>query len=175
MTEPTSEPSSANIDQPEPVGGYSHEHRPLAAYSGLVALHGVAFGAGLTAAARRRGGLPERLSAYDLVTTGIATHKLSRLITKDKVTGFIRAPFVRFQEATGHGEVSEEPRGAGLRLAIGELLVCPYCLAQWIASAFAIGHVGAPRFTRMIAFIYTVETVSDFLQLAYKAGEDATS
>jgi hypothetical protein len=34
--------------------------------------------------------------------------------------------------------------------------------------------VGAPELTRLIAIIYTAETVSDFLQLAYKAAEDAT-
>jgi hypothetical protein len=35
--------------------------------------------------------------------------------------------------------------------------------------------VGAPDLTRLIAFIYSAETVSDFLQLAYTAAEDATS
>jgi len=45
----------------------------------------------------------------------MATHKISRLITKDKVTAFVRAPFTRFQEAAGHGELEEEARGEGLR------------------------------------------------------------
>ena len=157
------------------VPGYAHEHRPLAGYSALTAIFFATFAGGLTAAHRRRGGLPSRYRVADVVMAGIATHKLTRRITKDKVTGIIRAPFVRFVEPTGHGEVCEVPRGEGLRLAIGELLVCPYCLGQWVAAGFGVGMVGAPEPTRLVAFMYTVEAISDFLQLAYKAGEDATA
>jgi hypothetical protein len=163
-------------DGAEPiVGGYAHEHRPLAGYSALTGAFAVAFVGGLEVARRRRGGLPQRHGVWDLITIGAATHKLSRLLAKDRVTSFLRAPFVRYQEPDGHGEVSEEPRGSGLRLAAGELLVCPYCLGQWVAAALGVGMVGAPDLTRLIAFIYSAETVSDFLQLAYRAAEDATS
>ena len=163
-------------DLPDPTAGYApHEHRPLASYSVLTATFGVAVTGGLVAAHRHRGELPERYSALDIATVGIATHKLSRLITKDKVTAFIRAPFTRFQEKSGHGEVEEEPRGDGLRYAIGELLVCPYCISQWVVGAFGVGMIAAPRFTRLIAFAYTAQTASDFLQLAYLAAEERAS
>jgi hypothetical protein len=157
------------------TAGYAHEHRPLAGYSALTAGFALTFAASLLAARRRRGELPARQTVWDLVTVGAATHKVSRLLAKDKVTSFLRAPFVRYEEPDGHGEVSEEPRGQGLRLATGELLVCPYCLGQWIAAGFGVGLVGAPELTRLVAFIYSAETVSDFLQLAYKAAEDAGS
>lgn len=170
--------TSASAPEPDPiqraVPGYAHEHRPLAGYSTLTAIFAVAFAGGLTAANRRRGGLPARYRVSDVVMAGIATHKLTRRITKDKVTGIFRAPFVRFVEPDGHGEVHEEPRGEGLRLAIGELLVCPYCLGQWVTAGFGIGMVGAPEATRLVSFMYTAEAISDFLQLAYRAGSDAT-
>jgi hypothetical protein len=173
---PQSAGSSGSSDGSGPFGGYSHEHRPLAGYSTLTAIFGGAFAVGLAAAYRKRGNeLPGRLGPWDVITAGAATHKLSRLIAKDKVTSFMRAPFVRYKESSGHGEVSEEPRGTGLRLATGELLVCPYCLSQWIAGTFAVGYVGAPQLTRLIAFLYTAETVADFMQLGYKAAEDALS
>lgn len=159
-----------------PAAGYSdHEHRPLAGYSILTAVFGSAFAGGLIAAYRRRGELPEGYGPWDLFTVGIATHKLSRLIAKDRVTSFARAPFVRYQEPDGHGEVSEEARGTGLRLATGELLICPYCIAQWVVAALGMGMVAAPRLTRLIAFVYTAEAASDFLQLAYLAAEDAAA
>jgi hypothetical protein len=60
-------------------------------------------------------------------------------------------------------------------MATGELLTCPYCMGQWVAAGFGVGLVGAPDLTRLVAFIYSAETVADFLQLAYKAAEDATS
>lgn len=160
----------------DPTKGYApHEHRPIASYTALTAIFGAGATSGLVAAHRHRGELPERYSALDIVTVGIATHKLSRLITKDKVTAFVRAPFTRFQEATGHGEVSEEPRGDGFRYAIGELLICPYCMSQWIVGAFAVGMVAQPRFTRLIASAYTAQTIADFLQLAYLAAEERAS
>jgi hypothetical protein len=148
------------------------EERPLAAYIGLTGSFALALGGSLLALRARRCELPVRPAVGDLLLVGVATHKVSRLLAKDKVTSFIRAPFTRYQEPGGHGEVEEQPRGRGARLAIGELLVCPYCLAQWVAAGFTVGFVAAPRTTRFFAGIYVAQTLSDFLQLAYKAVED---
>ncbi len=153
--------------------GYSpHEHRPLRSYAVMSATFGSAFVASLVAAERSGRELPEGFSARDILLTGVATHKLSRLLSKDKATSFIRAPFTRYQEPSGQGEVSEEARGSGLRRAIGELVTCPYCLGQWIAAGFVAGLVAAPRPTRLVAAMYAAETLSDFLQLAYLAAEE---
>jgi Protein of unknown function (DUF1360) len=154
---------------------YAHEHRPLAGYATLAGSFALGFGGALLAARRAGRELPGRPSPTDLLTTGAATHKISRLLAKDKVTSFLRAPFVRFVEESGHGEVSEEPRGSGLRLATGELLVCPYCLGQWVAAGLGVGLVAAPGLTRLVTFVYTAETVADFLQLAYLAAEERAS
>jgi hypothetical protein len=156
-----------------PLDGYApeHEHRPLGGYSVLSAIFGASFVGGLAAAHRAGRPLPADLSVKDIVLTGIATHKLSRLITKDKVTSSVRAPFTRYEQATGHGEIAEQPRGEGLRLALGELLTCPYCLAQWVAGAFTVGHVAAPRLTRLLASMWTAHALADAAQLAYSAAE----
>src|SRR3954447_23121519 len=132
------------------------DHRPLGGYALLTGVFSALFAGGLVLAARSDRELPERLGVQDLIIGGLATHKLSRLITRDKVTGFARAPFTRFQEKAGHGEVDEAARGRGLRYAIGELLVCPYCIAQWVAGAFTLGYVFAPRVTRLLAGTWTV-------------------
>src|SRR4051794_34849416 len=147
------------------------EHRPLAGYTVLSGVFGAGLTGGLVAAHRSGRALPERIPVQDIVMAGIATHKLSRLITKDKVTGFARAPFTRFQEKAGHGEVEEAARGRGLRLAIGELLVCPYCVAQWVAGALTLGYIFAPRVTRLLAGMWTVLAIADGAQLAYSAAE----
>ena len=44
---------------------------------------------------------------------GIATHKIGRIITKDWVTSPIRAPFTRYEESVGGGEVKEQSRAKG--------------------------------------------------------------
>jgi Protein of unknown function (DUF1360) len=148
------------------------EERPLRPYTILTGAYGAAFAGSLIALQGRGHELPERITAGDLLLVGVATHKLSRLIAKDKVTSFLRAPFTRFQESSGHGEVEEEPCGHGVRLAVGELLVCPYCLAQWVATGLTVGLIGAPRLTRLLSAVFVAHTVSDFLQVAYRAAED---
>jgi hypothetical protein len=55
---------------------------------------------------------------------------------------------------------------------VGELLVCPFCLSQWIAAAFALGLMYAPRVTRLIMAMTAMVAISDFLQVAYKAAEN---
>jgi len=127
--------------------------------------------AGVAGARRRGRELPERIEVRDLVLAGVATHKLSRLISKDKITAFARAPFTEYQQPGGPAEVEERPRGEGLRRTIGELLVCPYCLGMWISGGFHLGLVSAPRATRFTASVLTGLTISDFLQIAYKAAE----
>jgi hypothetical protein len=97
---------------------------------------------------------------------------VSRVVAKDRVTAPLRAPFTEFQEEGGPGEVEEKPRGRGLRRAIGELLVCPFCLGQWVATAALAGFAVAPRATRFLCSIFAAVTISDFLQIAYKGSEE---
>ncbi len=148
------------------------EERPLASYAILAGTYGAGVAAGLLALRARQKELPEGPTPADLLLVGVAAHKISRLITKDKVTSFVRAPFTRFQEASGQGEVEEEPCGHGLRLAVGELLVCPYCLSQWVVTGLTFGLIGAPRLTRLVGSVFVAQTISDFLQIAYRAAED---
>ncbi len=151
--------------------GYTDDDQPLAGRVTLVA----AFGASLLAAraaARVTGRQPpERPHPADVVMTGLATHKLSRLMTKAKATSFVRAPFTEYEQPKGHGEVEERPRGEGARRALGELLICPYCMSQWISAGLAAGLVLAPRATRLVTASYSAQTLADFLQLAYVAAE----
>ena len=151
-------------DQERPLGGY-------AVLTGtFVVLAGV-FSAWVRASGRE---LPERVAAGDLALMTVATHKASRLIAKGRATSAVRAPFTRFEGDAGPGEVSEHARGRGLRRAIGELVVCPYCLGLWIAAAFAAGLVVAPRPTRWTASVLTALFGADVLQMAYKKAEAAT-
>jgi hypothetical protein len=55
---------------------------------------------------------------------------------------------------------------------VGELLVCPYCVALWIASGLTGTLIVAPRLARWVSFTLTALTISDFLQVAYRKAED---
>jgi hypothetical protein len=157
-----------------PISGYARaeERPPLASYAALSLLFNAAM-AGSLAAARASGrDLPERIGAGDVVLIGTASHKLSRLIAKDTITSFLRAPFTRYEDQGGPSELQESPRGNGLQKAIGELIACPYCLGMWTSAGFHVGLLFAPRLTRFLASTFTALTISDFLQIAYKAAEE---
>jgi Protein of unknown function (DUF1360) len=146
--------------------------RPIGSYAVLTAVFG-ALSAGFAAWMRRSGRrLPDRVEPGDLVIVTLATHKLSRLITKERATSALRRPFTRYQRDAGHGEVEEEARGRGLRRAIGELLVCPYCIGLWVAAGFTAALAVAPRPTRWVASVFTALFGSDVLQIAYRKLED---
>ncbi len=139
----------------------------------LVAAFGGSLAAAALAARATDRRPPERPHPIDVVMIGAATHKLSRLLTKAKATSFLRAPFTELEEPCGSGEVEEKPRDVtGLRRALGELLVCPYCMGQWVSAGFVAGLVLAPRPTRLVAASYSAQSLADFLQLAFKAAED---
>lgn len=140
------------------LGGYTHS---LAVY--------VAGVSGLLLLGRATGRqLPEHYSVRDLALGGIATHKLTRLLSKASVTSPIRAPFTEFEGAAGSGEHVERPRGrTGVRHTVGELLTCPFCLGVWVGTAYVAGMAYAPRPTRTAAAVLTVVGVSDGLQHAY--------
>src|ERR1700758_5196893 len=106
------------------------ERPPFRTYATLATVFNTAF-AGALLSARRSGRLPERIESRDVVLLGIASHKLSRLVAKDKITTFLRAPFTEYQGRGGPAEVEERARGEGVRRAVGELLTCPYCLGLW--------------------------------------------
>lgn len=145
---------------------YGGEDTPLATYGALVAGFGTLVGS-LVVAAGRRGRLPERIAPYDLALAGIATQRLSRLIAKDRVGAVVRAPFTRYEGRGRPGEVEEAPRGAGAGLAVGQLLVCPFCLAQWVSLGMVAGLLFAPRATRTASAVLAVSSVADVLQELY--------
>src|SRR3954453_15400162 len=72
------------------------EEMPLGGYALLMGLYNAAV-AGVLVAAHRAGRLPERIPTRDLLLLGVATHKLSRLITRDWVTSPLRAPFTQYE------------------------------------------------------------------------------
>lgn len=155
------------------TAGYSDEPVPLRSYAGFMGLFGLAFTAFLAARSKQPEPLPERIPARDILLLGVATHKVTRIVTRDWVTSPLRAPFTTYEGSTGGGEVKERPRGSGLRRATGELLTCPWCFAPWTASGLAYGLVSAPRTTRFLASIFAAVSLSDFLQHGYARAKRA--
>jgi hypothetical protein len=117
----------------------------------------------------RKGRLPERIAVSDLALLGVGTYQLSRTLTRDRVMTFLRRPFADEQGHAGRGEVKSEPRGTGLRRAIGELVICPFCMTQWVAAGALAGLCVAPKTTRFAASVLAVRTVAEFGNIAHEA------
>lgn len=143
------------------------EGRPLGTYLGTLGAYGTLLG-GLFGAARLTGRrLPRAVRPGDLLLMACTTHKLSRLIAKDPVLSPLRVPFTRYEGVSAPAELSEDVRGHGVRHGVGELLTCPFCMAQWVATAYVGGLLFAPRATRLFGTIMTAVATADWLQLAY--------
>ncbi len=147
--------------QDRPLGGYA---TLMGTFVGLAA----AFGAWFRASGRE---LPDSMSARDMALLTVASQKASRTIARDRVTSTVRAPFTEFQDDAGPGEVDERARGRGLRRAIGELLVCPYCLGMWVSAALTASLLVFPRFTRWFCSILVTLFGSELLQIGYARAE----
>jgi hypothetical protein len=110
---------------------------------------------------------PSSPATRDILLAATATHKLSRLITKDPVTSPLRAPFTVFEGQEGPAELEEKVRGHGARKAVGELITCPFCLDLWVATGLTAGYIYLPRATRLAVDTLAVLSGADLLQFAY--------
>jgi|GEM_PF-724779 len=159
----------------QPTAGRASPRReqlPTRDYAALVTIFNGLLATALFARRCQREPLPERIAPQDLALFALATQKLSRVITKDKVTAAFRAPFTEVEGKGGAGELEERPKGRGLRRAIGDLLSCPFCLGTWIASGFIYGEIFTPRLARTVASIFAVGSLADFLQQAYVKAQE---
>jgi hypothetical protein len=147
------------------------EDLPLATYAGLSIAYAAAV-TGFAVWARRRGvRIPARMPTSDLALLAAGTFKLTELVSRDRVTSFARAPFTRYKAPGGGPAVEEAPRPRGVRKGIGDLLTCPWCTAQWVATGWMCGYVVAPRYTRFFASGATVLLGADVLEYVQHAIE----
>jgi hypothetical protein len=148
------------------------QERPLRSYGALMVTF-TALAAGFGVWYLRSGReLPESIGARDFALLTVASHKISRMVAKDRVTSPVRAPFTRFEDDAGPGEVDESARGRGLRRAIGELLLCPHCLGLWASSGLTALLLVFPRFTRWFAATLSTYFGSELLQIGYKKTQE---
>jgi hypothetical protein len=132
-------------------------NRPFPEYAALTATFGAVLG-GFLLLARHR--LPERIGLLDVVGIGLGSYKLGRLVAKDEVTSWVRAPVTEDLDAT-------QPKPQGVERALGELVTCPYCIGLWAASGLSYGLVLFPRQTRLVNAIFGAQAVADFLNAGF--------
>ena len=124
----------------------SHPHR---SYAALTLLFNALFLGLLVLTKGFRQGRDEPVKPMDFFLLSLATYRLARLISYDKVTSWIRSPFVREGEgAATPEEVKEKPAGEGVRLAVSELLTCSWCSGMWAGQLVYFGLRLMPSLAR---------------------------
>ncbi len=143
----------------------SRPNRPP--YSSYATLLGTFVGglAAVDALARSRDREPQTHTTLDLVLLAGATFKTARTFSHDRLTSFVRQPFVHGEAGTG----DEHPTGDGFQRAIGELVTCTRCVGTWAAAGLASTQVVAPRFGRLLTWTLGAAAASDFLQAGFVA------
>lgn len=139
---------------------------PLKEYGLIISFYASAFAGAYYLSAKKQK-VKKRTSAADLALMGVAAYRLSRHITKDKITAVFRAPFTKRGESTGLAEVTDISQGKGMQRAIADLITCPFCLGMWVSTFLSFGLIWAPRFTRFVSSVLVVDSISDVMQIAY--------
>jgi hypothetical protein len=132
------------------------QSRPLGYYALLIALYNAFYGLFLLVYRRRRSSGLQAIGPLDLTMLGLATLRLSKAISEDEITAVLRRPLVEVDE---HGR---RPRGAGLRWALGKLVLCPTCTGTWVAALLAYALHLFPWATRPLLAIMSASGMEQF-------------
>ncbi|HEX9075626.1 MAG TPA: DUF1360 domain-containing protein [Anaerolineae bacterium] len=108
---------------------------------------------------------------FDLIQLALASYRLGRLISYDKVFETYRAPFTRtIPDPSGAG-MTVEPRGRGIRAAIGDMICCPVCSGTWVAAGLVYGLNLFPQATRSFLAIMSSIGAAELINAATEALE----
>lgn len=110
-----------------------------------------------------------KLSPMEFLQLALATFRLGRLISYDKVFEPYRAPFTRtVPDPSGEG-MTVVPKGKGARQAVGDLVACPICAGTWVAAILVYGMGVFPNVTRAFVAIMSTIGAAELLDAATEA------
>jgi hypothetical protein len=142
------------------------EQPPYHAYATIVGAFLAGLGAVSGIAAARNRPLQEP-SAIELALLGLATFKAARVVSRDKVTSFVREPVVE-----GHaydGEDEQPVQSGGMQQALGELVTCTRCVGTWLGAGLATTQILAPRTGRLLTSVLAAGALNDFMLAGFAA------
>lgn len=116
----------------------------------------------LARARERAGAAP--ISKAELPVMAIATFALADVLAKEKVSTWLREPFV--EEGQDHKPV--QPEGTGMRRAIGELLTCTRCVGTWSALGLVGLRTASPAAGRTATAVLALTGTNDVMQSAFR-------
>lgn len=115
-------------------------------------------------AQRRAEDEPADISRHEFAVLGLATFALADTIVKERVSTWMREPFV--VEDADHRPVS--PEGRGLRRVVGELLTCTRCMGTWSALGLVALRTASPVAGRTTANVLALAGANDLIQGGFR-------
>jgi hypothetical protein len=131
------------------------ELRPYPYYALLIAIFNALFGSFLWLY-RRKSDRLEQVSGLDVLLLGLSTLRMAKLVSEDEITTVVRRPLVEVHEG------QKQPRGRGLRRALGQLVLCPTCTGTWIAAFLTYALHLFPTQTRPFLAMMSASGASQF-------------
>lgn len=128
--------------------------------------------AGVIALTRRRerDGSPA-IPRDELPLLAMATFALADVLAKEKISTWIREPFV--EEGADHKPV--RPEGRGLWAAIGELLSCTRCVGTWCALGLVALRTASPAAGRATTRVLALAGINDLMQSGFRLLAERTN
>ncbi|MDG4656617.1 DUF1360 domain-containing protein [Ectobacillus antri] len=101
-------------------------------------------------------------SWFVLIIFAFAVFRLTRLLVYDKITRFIRAPFIdEIQVQEGDSLVTyTKIKGKGLQHWIGELLSCYWCTGVWATAFLLLCYYLMPKVTEPFLFLLAIAGIA---------------
>jgi hypothetical protein len=144
------------------VSNRSNQHENTRERATYLTLIGIFWGLFLAFLPRRGERRPLELGPLDLTMLGLATFRLGRLASYERVLQPLREPFTEVEpDETDVGE-NTVAEGSGVRKALGELFSCPICTGTWAAAFLVYGLRIAPGPTRLFLAIMSATGIAEF-------------
>ncbi|MEK3887384.1 DUF1360 domain-containing protein [Bacillus sp. FSL K6-3431] len=108
-----------------------------------------------------------KIEWFEFILFGLAVFRLTRLIVFDRITSFIRAPFMKDHEEIneqGEKELYIVPREHGIRGYIGELLSCYWCTGVWVAIGMWFLYLQLPVVGEPVLIIMAIAGLAALIE-----------
>ncbi|NPC92940.1 DUF1360 domain-containing protein [Bacillus sp. WMMC1349] len=104
----------------------------------------------------------EHISWLTFTILILASYRLTHLIVFDKITEFIRKPFMKKKKTIdqqGHTNIEKVPKSK-----FGYLLNCYWCAGIWCALIIGLGYLFIPKISIPLIFILSIAGAQAILE-----------
>lgn len=104
----------------------------------------------------------DELDWFNFTLLALATWRLTRLMTHDKITAFVREQLYDIKK-TGRQVVLEQPK-LGPRRVLIDLWSCPYCMSLWTGSVLFFVYLLSEHMA-FVVWVLALSAVASALQI----------